>query len=164
MDNPLIAKKFEMDNPLVEIFFKKAQHAIKKFFQSPRFHQKVCIPSFPIKMFRSPPPGGFFVLFSLKSACFSFMYWVKYFMYCSIYFMYLIKGGCAVIRITLDVEMAKKRMSLTRLSEEVGISMTNLSLLKNNKVKALKLSTLEALCKALDCDVADLVRMEETDA
>ena len=92
------------------------------------------------------------------------MYWVKYFMHVSIYFMYLIKGGCAVIRITLDVEMAKKRMSLTRLSEEVGISMTNLSLLKNNKVKALKLSTLEALCKALDCDVADLVRMEETDA
>lgn len=92
------------------------------------------------------------------------MYWVKYFMYRMIYFMYFIKGGSAVIRITLDVEMAKKRMSLTRLSEEVGISMTNLSLLKNNKVKALKLSTLEALCKALDCDVADLVRMEETDA
>lgn len=80
MDNPLIAKKFEMDNPPAEIFFKKAQHAIKKFFQSPRFHQKVCIPSFPIKMFRSPPPGGFFVLFSVQCACFSFMYWVKYFM------------------------------------------------------------------------------------
>lgn len=61
------------------------------------------------------------------------------------------------IIINLDVMLAKRKMSLTQLSEKVGITMANLSILKNGKAKAIRLSTLEAICKALDCQPADLL-------
>jgi len=53
--------------------------------------------------------------------------------------------------------MAKNKISLTELSEKIGISMTNLSLLKNGKVKAIRFSTLAAVCKALNCQPGDLM-------
>lgn len=61
------------------------------------------------------------------------------------------------IEINLDVMMAKRKMSLGELAGKVGISMANLSILKNNKARAIRFSTLEALCKALECDVADII-------
>jgi putative transcriptional regulator len=61
------------------------------------------------------------------------------------------------IRINLDVELARKKMSLTELSQRVGVSMTNLSLLKTGKVKAIRFSTLDAICQALDCQPGDLL-------
>jgi len=61
------------------------------------------------------------------------------------------------IQITLDVELAKKKMSLTELSNQIGISMTNLSLLKTGKVKAIRFSTLEAICMALQCQPGDIL-------
>ena len=61
------------------------------------------------------------------------------------------------IRITLDVQLDRKKMSLTELSQRVGVSMTNLSLLKTGKVKAIRFSTLEAICEALDCQPGDLL-------
>ena len=61
------------------------------------------------------------------------------------------------IRINLDVELARKKMSRTELSQRVGISMTNLSLLKTGKVKAIRFSTLEAICAALDCQPGALL-------
>lgn len=61
------------------------------------------------------------------------------------------------IRINLDVELARKKMSLTELSQRVGVSMTNLSLLKTGKVKAIRFSTLDAICRALDCQPGDLL-------
>lgn len=54
----------------------------------------------------------------------------------------------------IDVMLAKRKMSVTRLSEEVGITIANLSVLKNGKARALKISTLAKLCKALDCQPA----------
>lgn len=57
--------------------------------------------------------------------------------------------------------MAKKKMSLTELSEKVGISMTNLSLLKNGRVKGIRFNTLESICKALDCKPGDIIDFEE---
>lgn len=62
-----------------------------------------------------------------------------------------------MIEIHLDVMMAKRKMSLNELSEKVGITLANLSILKNNKAKAIRFSTLEAICKALDCSVADII-------
>ncbi len=62
-----------------------------------------------------------------------------------------------MIIINLDVMMAKRKMSLNELSEEVGITLANLSILKNNKAKAIRFSTLEAICKALDCRVEDII-------
>ena len=56
-----------------------------------------------------------------------------------------------------DVMLAKRKMSVTRLSEEVGITIANLSVLKNGKARALKISTLAKLCKALDCQPGDLL-------
>ena len=53
--------------------------------------------------------------------------------------------------------LAKRKMSVTELSEKVGITMANLSILKNGKAKAIRLSTLEAICKALDCQPGDLI-------
>ena len=67
------------------------------------------------------------------------------------------------IVINLDVMMAKRKMSLNELSEKVGITLANLSILKNNKAKAIRLSTLDAICKALDCDVADILEYREGD-
>jgi len=67
------------------------------------------------------------------------------------------------IRINLDIELAKNKMSLKQLSSDIGISMTNLSLLKNGKVKAIRFSTLEAICHALDCQPGDILQYESTD-
>jgi putative transcriptional regulator len=61
------------------------------------------------------------------------------------------------IRINIDMMMAKRKMSLTELSSRVGISMTNLSLLKTGKVKGIRFSTLEAICKELDCQPGDIL-------
>ncbi len=55
------------------------------------------------------------------------------------------------IIVNLDVMMAKRKMSSSELSEKIGISMANLSILKNNKGKAIRFSTLDAICKVLDC-------------
>lgn len=62
-----------------------------------------------------------------------------------------------MIIINLDVMMAKRKMSLNELSEKVGITLANLSILKNNKAKAIRFSTLDAICKALDCEVGDVI-------
>ena len=62
-----------------------------------------------------------------------------------------------MIIIHLDVMMAKRKMSLNELSDKVGITLANLSILKNNKAKAIRFSTLEAICQALDCTVADIM-------
>jgi putative transcriptional regulator len=61
------------------------------------------------------------------------------------------------IRINIDMMMAKKKMSLTDLSQRVGLSMTNLSLLKTGKVKGIRFSTLEAICRELDCQPGDVL-------
>ncbi|WP_435921520.1 helix-turn-helix domain-containing protein [Paenibacillus sp. DYY-L-2] len=67
------------------------------------------------------------------------------------------------IVINIDVMLAKRKMSVTELSEKVGITMANLSVLKNGKAKAIRFSTLEAICKALDCQPGDILeyQMEE---
>ena len=62
-----------------------------------------------------------------------------------------------MIVINLDVMMAKRKMSLGELSERVGITQANLSILKNNKAKAIRFSTLDAICKALNCQVGDII-------
>ncbi|KGL40155.1 transcriptional regulator [Listeria newyorkensis] len=61
------------------------------------------------------------------------------------------------IIINIDVQLAKKKMSVTELSEKVGITMANISILKNGKAKAIRFSTLEAICLALDCQPGDLL-------
>ncbi len=61
------------------------------------------------------------------------------------------------IIINIDVQLAKKKMQLTELSEKVGITMANLSVLKTGKAKAIRFSTLEAICKALDCQPGDII-------
>ncbi|MBQ8895572.1 MAG: helix-turn-helix transcriptional regulator [Clostridia bacterium] len=66
-----------------------------------------------------------------------------------------------MIIVNLDVIMAKRKMSLNELSEAVGITLANLSILKNNKAKAIRFSTLEALCKALECRVEDIIEYKE---
>ncbi len=66
-----------------------------------------------------------------------------------------------MIVVNLDVMMAKRKMSLNELSEKVGITLANLSILKNNKAKAIRFSTLDAICKALDCKVEDILVFEE---
>ena len=65
------------------------------------------------------------------------------------------------IIINLDVMMAKRKMSLSVLSEKVGITMANLSILKNNKAKAVRFSTLDAICVALDCQPSDLLEFKK---
>ena len=67
------------------------------------------------------------------------------------------------IILRLDRVMADRKMSLNELSEKVGITLANLSILKNNKAKAIRLSTLDAICKALDCEVADILEYREGD-
>lgn len=64
------------------------------------------------------------------------------------------------IRINLDVMLAKRKMSVTELSERVGITMANVSILKNGKAKAIRFPTLEAMCKALDCQPGDILEYE----
>ncbi len=66
-----------------------------------------------------------------------------------------------MIIINLDVMMAKRKMSLGELSDKVGITLANLSVLKNNKAKAIRFSTLDAICKALDCKVEDILEFKE---
>ena len=61
------------------------------------------------------------------------------------------------IRINLDVMMARRKIGLTELSQEVDVTMANLSILKNNKAKAVRFSTLNAICKALDCQPGDIL-------
>ncbi|MCI9288144.1 MAG: helix-turn-helix transcriptional regulator [Oscillospiraceae bacterium] len=61
------------------------------------------------------------------------------------------------IVVNLDVMMAKRKMSLGELSQKVDVTMANLSILKNNKAKAVRFSTLEAICKALDCQPGDIL-------
>ncbi|MFK8021283.1 MAG: helix-turn-helix domain-containing protein [Pseudomonadales bacterium] len=67
------------------------------------------------------------------------------------------------IRIKLDIEMARQKMSLTELSQKVGISMTNLSLLKTGKVKGIRFNTLAALCRELDCQPGDILEYAPND-
>lgn len=61
------------------------------------------------------------------------------------------------IIINIDVMLAKRKMSVTELAEKVGITLANLSILKNSRAKAIRLSTLEAICKALDCQPGDIL-------
>ena len=62
-----------------------------------------------------------------------------------------------MIVVNLDVMMAKRKMSLNELSEKIGITTTNLSILKTNKAKAIRFSTLEVICKVLNCQPSDLL-------
>lgn len=64
------------------------------------------------------------------------------------------------ITINLDVMLAKRKMSVTELTEKVGITMANISILKNGKARAVRFSTLEAICKALDCQPGDLLEFK----
>ena len=68
-----------------------------------------------------------------------------------------------MIEVNLDVMMARRRMSLNELSERVGITVANLSILKNNKAKAIRFSTLDAICRALDCTVGDILEYVPTE-
>ncbi len=65
------------------------------------------------------------------------------------------------IIINIDVMLAKRKMSVTELAEKVGITMANISVLKNNKAKAIRFSTLEAICKALECQPGDILEYTE---
>ena len=65
------------------------------------------------------------------------------------------------IIINLDVVMAKRKISSKELAQMIGITNANLSILKNNKAKAIRFSTLEALCEALDCQPGDLIEHEK---
>ncbi len=65
------------------------------------------------------------------------------------------------ILVNLDVMMAKRKMGLTELSDKVGITLANLSILKNNKAKAIRFSTLDAICKVLDCQPGDILEFTD---
>lgn len=67
------------------------------------------------------------------------------------------------IIINIDIMLAKRKMSVTELSKQVGITMANLSILKNGKAKAIRLSTLNAICKALDCQPGDILEYQPDD-
>lgn len=67
------------------------------------------------------------------------------------------------IIVNIDVMLAKRKMSLTELSEKVGITMANISILKTGKAKAIRFSTLEAICKALNCQPGDILEYREKD-
>ena len=64
----------------------------------------------------------------------------------------------------IDVMLAKRKMSVTELADRVGITLANMSILKTGKAKAVKISTLAALCKALDCQPGDLLEYRKTDS
>ena len=68
-----------------------------------------------------------------------------------------------MITINLDLMLAKRKMSLTELSQAVGITMANLSILKNGKAKAVRFSTLAAICRVLDCQPGDLLAYQKDD-
>lgn len=65
------------------------------------------------------------------------------------------------IIVNLDVMLAKRKMSLTELSEKVGITMANLSILKTGKARAVRFSTLDAICKALNCQPGDILEYRD---
>lgn len=65
------------------------------------------------------------------------------------------------ILINLDVMLAKRKMSVTELADKVGITIANISILKNGKAKAIRFSTLEAICDALDCQPGDILEYQE---
>ncbi len=67
------------------------------------------------------------------------------------------------IIINIDVMLAKRKMSVTELSERVGITLANISILKNGKAKAIKISTLTKLCRALDCQPGDILEFKKGD-
>lgn len=66
-----------------------------------------------------------------------------------------------IIKVNLDMLLVKRRMTLTELSDKVGITLANLSILKRGKAKAIRFSTLLALCEALECTPGDLLELEE---
>ena len=66
-----------------------------------------------------------------------------------------------MIIVNLDVMLAKRKMSLTELSEAVGLTLANLSVLKTGKARAIRFSTLDAICKALDCQPGDILEYRE---
>ena len=66
-----------------------------------------------------------------------------------------------MIIINIDVMLAKRKMSVTELSEKVGITMANISILKNGKAKAIKIETLDKICKALQCQPGDILEFRE---
>jgi len=68
------------------------------------------------------------------------------------------------IIVNLDVMMARRKISLNELSERVGLTLSNLSILKTGKAKAIRFSTLEAICRALDCQPADILEYVERDS
>jgi len=68
-----------------------------------------------------------------------------------------------MIRVDLDVMLARRKMSLTELSQKVGITMANLSILKTGKAKAIRMTTLDAICKALQCQPGDILVYEPGD-
>ncbi len=70
------------------------------------------------------------------------------------------KTHMAII-INIDVMLAKRKMSVTELAEKVGITMANISILKNGKARAIRFSTLEAVCKALECQPSDILEFRE---
>ena len=67
------------------------------------------------------------------------------------------------IIVNLDVMMAKRKMSVTELANKVDITMANLSILKNNKAKAVRFTTLDAICRALECQPGDILEYVETE-
>jgi len=67
------------------------------------------------------------------------------------------------IIINIDVMLARRKLSVTELAERVGITMANISVLKNGKAKAIRFSTLEGICKALDCQPGDILEFKETE-
>lgn len=67
------------------------------------------------------------------------------------------------IIINLDVMMAKRKMSVTELAQRIDITMANLSILKNNKAKAIRFTTLDAICKELNCQPGDILEYIEND-
>ena len=66
-----------------------------------------------------------------------------------------------MIVINIDVMLAKRKMSVTELSDKVGITMANMSILKNGKAKAIKIETLNKICKALDCQPGDILEYKD---
>lgn len=67
-----------------------------------------------------------------------------------------------MIVVNIDVMLAKRKMSVTELSEKVGISLTNISLLKNGRVKGMKFETLDKICEVLDCEPADILGRKQS--
>lgn len=71
-----------------------------------------------------------------------------------------LNGIAMAIIITIDVMLAKRKMSVTELAERVGITMANISILKNGKARAVRLSTLEAICQVLECQPGDILEFK----